>query len=96
MYLLQKASQDPFAFTGCRFFPSLTSTCREPFVVALLDPDDALMLPNFRKLRLPPLPVKPEDDELLAVCLGVDSGGMNFNPTMMSPRYVVISSNGSL
>lgn len=98
IYLLQNASHDPLALTACRFLPSFTRTCNEPLVVELLEPDDDLMLlPNFRRLRLPPLPVGPEDDELLlAVCLGVDSGGMNFSPTMMSPRYVDISSNGSL
>lgn len=84
-YLLQKASQEPFALTACRFFPSFTSTCNEPLVVALREPDEAFMLPNLRRLKLPPLLGAPVV-ELLAECFGVDSGGINFKPTMMSPR----------
>lgn len=85
--LLQNASHVPLALTGLRFFASLTSTCSEPFDDVFLELDDDLMLPNFRS----PLLI---DD--LEKCDAFVSGGMNFNPTIISPRYVEISSNGSL
>lgn len=77
----------PFALTGLKFFASLTSTCSEPFDDELRELDDDLMLPNLRK----PLPI---DD--LEKCDDFESGGTNFRPTIMSPRYVDRSSNGSL
>lgn len=71
--------------------------CSEPFVVfehdvgpvdvdplfALVVDEFDLML-NFRRLR------PCECDELES------AAGMNFKPTIISPRYVVTSSNGSL
>lgn len=86
-YLLQNASHIPFAFTGLKFFASLTSTCSEPFDDELRELVDDFMLPNFRK----PLLI---DD--LEKCDDFESGGTNFKPTIMSPRYVERSSNGSL
>lgn len=87
IYLLQNASHIPLALTGLKFFASLTSTCNEPFDDELREPVDDLMLPNLRK----PVPI---DD--LGKCDDFDSGGTNFKPTIMSPRYVERSSNGSL
>lgn len=85
-HLLQNASHIPFALTGLKFFASLTSTCSEPFDDELRELDDDLMLPNLRK----PLPIDDlENDDFV-------SGGTNFKPTIMSPRYVARSSNGSL
>lgn len=103
LYLLQNESHVPLALTGTRFLPSFTSTCNEPLLVALRavvdaepdaaialdDVDDAFILPNLRKLRLP-----PEPDN--ACCLAAASGGTNFSPTMMSPRQLAISSKGSV
>lgn len=86
-HLLQNASHIPFALTGLKFFASLTSTCSEPFDDELRELADDLMLPNLRK----PLPI---DD--LEKCDDFVSGGTNFKPTIMSPRYVARSSNGSL
>lgn len=86
-HLLQNASHIPFALTGLKFFASLTSTCSEPFDDELRELGDDLMLPNLRK----PLPI---DD--LEKCDDFVSGGTNFKPTIMSPRYVERSSNGSL
>lgn len=86
-YLLQNASHVPFALTGLKFFASLTSTCSEPFDDELRELDDDFMLPNFRK------PLLIDDREN---CDDFASGGTNFSPTIMSPRYVAISSNGSL
>lgn len=87
-YLLQNASHIPFALTGLKFFASLTSTCNEPFDDELRELVDDFMLPNLRK----PLLI---DD--LEKCDDFESGGTNFKPTIMSPRYVVeMSSNGSL
>lgn len=96
---MQKASQCPLALTADRCLASLTSTCSEPFVFFELDdwfpPDVPLLLAlvadefdlilNLRKLS----PCEPDepDDSL---------PGMNFKPTIISPRYVVTSSNGSL
>lgn len=85
--LLQNASHVPFALTGLKFFASLTSTCNEPFDDELRDPDDDFMLPNFRR------PLLIDDREK---CEVFASGGTNFSPTIMSPRYVAMSSNGSL
>lgn len=84
---MQNASHIPFALTGLKFFASLTSTCNEPFEDELRELVDDLMLPNFRK----PLLI---DD--LEKCDVFESGGTNFKPTIMSPRYVERSSNGSL
>jgi hypothetical protein len=53
----------------------------EPLLAELLDEFDFML--NF--LKLSPC----ECDEL-------ESDGMNFKPTIMSPRYVVTSSKGSL
>lgn len=86
-YLLQNASQVPLALTGLKFFASLTSTCNEPFVDVLCEPGDDLMLPNLRK----PLPIDEREK-----CDDFASGGTNFNPTIISPRYVDSSSYGSL
>lgn len=68
----------PLALTGLKFFASLTRTCNEPLDDVLRVWPDDLMLPNFRKPLL--MDERENDDD--------DSGGMNFNPTMMSPRYV--------
>lgn len=88
VYLLQNASHVPFTLTGLKFFASLTSTCNVPFDDELrADDDDDFMLPNFRK------PLLIDDRENCDVFV---SGGTNFRPTMMSPRYADISSNGSL
>lgn len=85
---MQNASHIPFALTGLKFFASLTSTCNEPFDDELRELVDDFMLPNLRK----PLLI---DD--LEKCDDFESGGTNFKPTIMSPRYVVeMSSNGSL
>jgi hypothetical protein len=84
-HLLQKASQFPFAFTGDKCFASFTMMCSEPFVffehdvgpvppLPLLTEEFDLML-NFRRLR-PCECVEPEES----------APGMNFRPTMMSPR----------
>lgn len=86
-YLLQNASHVPFAFTGLKFFASLTSTCNEPFDDELRELGDDFMLPNFRK------PLLIDDREK---CDDFVSGGTNFKPTIMSPRYDDMSSNGSL
>lgn len=86
-YLLQNASHVPFALTGLKFFASLTSTCNEPFDDELREPDDDLILPNFRR------PLLIDDREK---CEDFASGGTNFSPTIMSPLYVDMSSNGSL
>lgn len=81
------------ALTGLKFFASLTSTCNEPFDDGedddeLREPlDDFMLPPNLRK----PLLI---DD--LEKCDDFESGGTNFKPTIMSPRYVERSSNGSL
>lgn len=87
--LLQNASQVPLAFTGLKFFASLTKTCSEPleFLDGDDDDDDDFMLPNFRN------PLLIDDLEKCDVFV---SGGMNFKPTIISPRFVEISSNGSL
>lgn len=78
-YLLQNASQNPLALTAFKFLPSLTKTCSEPFDELLRELGDDFMLPNLRRLK-PPLLWGDEccdaDDE---------SGGTNFNPTIMSP-----------
>lgn len=85
IYLLQKASHNPLALTGVRFFPSLTSTWSAPFDdVREFETDFVL---NFLKLRLFPLGCDGDD---------ADSGGINFNPTITSPLYDGRSSNGSL
>lgn len=77
----------PFALTGLKFLASFTSTCNEPFDDELREPDDDLILPNFLR------PLLIDDREK---CDVFASGGTNFNPTIMSPRYVDMSSNGSL
>jgi hypothetical protein len=69
-HLLQNASHVPLALMGDKFFASLTKTCNDPLVVLRVMNDDLLTI--LRKL--PPLP----DDECV-------SGGINFNPTIMSP-----------
>lgn len=83
-YLLQNASQSPFGLSAVRFLASLTRTYSVP------DVDDelrgAFTLPNFRR---PAFTDERAND-------GRVSGGMNFNATMISPRYDEISSNGSL
>lgn len=86
--LLQKASQFPLAFTGDKCFASFTIMCSDPFVffehdvgpvdddplLALVAEEFDLML-NFRRLK----PCEwDEPDE--------SAPGMNFSPTMMSPR----------
>lgn len=90
IYLLQNASHIPLALTGLRFFASFTRICKVPFD----DDDDELrellddlMLPNLRN------PLLIDDREK---CDDFVSGGTNFKPTIMSPRYVERSSNGSL
>lgn len=84
---MQNASHMPFALTGLKFFASLTSTCNEPFDDELRELVDDFMLPNLRK------PLLMDD---LEKCDVFESGGTNFKPTIMSPRYVERSSNGSL
>lgn len=94
-HLLQNASQCPLALTGDKCFASLTNICSEPLVwrevvvvpegfplLAELFEEFDFML-NFLKLS----PWEWEEPE---------SDGMNLSPTIMSPRYVVTSSNGSL
>lgn len=105
-FFAQFLSHDPFAFTAVRFLPSFTSTCKDPFVDVLRAVGDDLMLPNLRKFKLPPLLLPPppilllllldDDDDVCFADDVADSGGINFKPTMMSPRYVVTSSKGSL
>lgn len=89
-HLLQNASQVPLALTADKFFASFTNTCNDPLLLRELDEeeDDDLTL-NLRKFKLPPFGVE----------CGVEvpeSGGMNFNPTIISPLYTGRSSNGSL
>lgn len=87
IYLLQNASHVPLALTGLRFFASLTRTCSAPLDDELRELDDDLMLPNLRR------PLLMDEREK---CDVFESGGTNFSPTMMSPRYAEMSSNGSL
>lgn len=110
-YLLQKASQDPFALTVVKFLPSFTSTCKAPLPDAVDGVGDELLLralagdfmllPNLRKFKppLPPLPLLL-DGYLTELRLAEPpppvSGGIYLSPTIMSPRYVVTSSNGSV
>lgn len=73
----------PFGLSALRFFASFTSTSSVPLVDELRGD---LMLPNLRR------PLFTDDranDDLV-------SGGTNFRATIISPRYVEISSNGSL
>lgn len=87
-YLLQNASQFPFAFTGERCFASFTNTCNDPLVFFehVVDTLEPLLLPelladeldlilNFLKLN--PCECDELDDSL---------PGINFKPTIMSPR----------
>lgn len=61
---------------------------------------DFMLLPNLRKFKPPPpLAVDGYLTERLVELLllpVVVSGGMYLRPTMISPRYVVTSSNGSV
>lgn len=78
-YLLQNASHVPVAFTADKFFASFTKTCNAPLVLRdELDEDEEDLTLNLRKFKLPPRGVE----------CGVEvpeSGGMNFNPTIISP-----------
>lgn len=91
-YLLQNASHIPLALTGLKFFASLTSTCNDPFD----DDDDDELREPLDDLMLPPNLRKPLLIDDLEKCDDFESGGTNFKPTIMSPRYVERSSNGSL
>lgn len=91
-YLLQNASHIPLALTGLKFFASLTSTCNEPFDDDDVDDElrelvDDFMLPNLRN------PLLIDDREK---CDIFESDGTYLRPTIISPRYVDRSSNGSL
>lgn len=79
-YLLQNASHTPPALSGVRFLASFTKTCNVPF-----DDEFDFMLAIFLRL----LPNEDRANEVLA------SEETNFNPIIISPRYVEISSNGS-
>lgn len=90
-YLLQNESTWPFAFTGERCFASLTITWREPFVLCKF----ALFAGFWFEckkldLKLNFLDMIPWDDVEFP-----ESRGMNFKPTITSPRYVATSSKGS-
>lgn len=84
-----------------KFLPSLTKTCREPFDNDADDndvDDDAVdelrgdfKLPNLRIFNVLLLSL-PFCVEVLLLSIG----GIYFKPTIISPLYVVISSNGSL
>lgn len=59
-----------------RFLASFTNTCNVPLLLRELDDEDFTL--NLRKFKLPPLGVE----------CGVnvpESGGINFNPTIISP-----------
>lgn len=59
-YLLQNASQVPFAFSGCKFFASFTSTCSAPLPGPdeFDDVDVMDLVLNLRRFNVPlPLPL---------------------------------------
>lgn len=76
---------------GVKCLASFTKTCSWPPLAERSDFEMAtdLMLPNLRK---PPELVVLERMKLALL----PSGGTYFKPTTISPRYVAISSKGSL